>query len=182
MGTLENGPIDTSLLKSTLTPPQNYAAFYAHNLRNILEQPTCKVIRFYSAIDSEPEQPRETVIAVGYGDNGVNLTSLIRYDRLPCPPHCYNPGVSSEPNEDEEIDIARATKMLIGTRFCAKFSSDDLNTLLNMENVDKVRVFYGWTTEGGSTATFLLQSASEDGPANEARYGIDTQPESNPAM
>lgn len=178
MGTLEIGAISANLLKSN---PSTHATFYEENLVAILKQAGCQGIRFLSAnVDVEGVQ-RETVVAIGYTDSS-NLTDTIRYDRLPCPPHCKRPGTVSSlgPEPDELIGIGNVASILTPGTFAARFSKDDLETLLGQLSVKKIHVYYGWTSTEQDKPTFLLRCFTVNGElVPNGLYGFDAEPETN---
>jgi hypothetical protein len=172
MGTLGIGAIDADLLKNN---PPTHSTFYKTNLLAVLNQTGCLGIRFLSASVVVDGVSRDTVVAVGYTSGG-NLTDMIRYDALPCPPHCHQPGTTSAPDPDRSIVIGDAANILTSRTFAAKFSKDDLETLLGLDGVDKIRVYYGWTTAEQDKPTFFLQGSSFGEPVVNM-YGVDESPE-----
>lgn len=181
MGTLGIGAIDADLLKNN---PPTHSTFYKTNLLAVLSQTGCQGIRFLSASVEVEGVQRETVVAVGYSDSG-NLTDMICYDALPCPPHCKQPGTTSTPPESERdvfIAIGDVANILTSSTFAAKFSKDDLETLLELVGVAKVRVLYGWTSAEQNKPTFFLQGSTDDGLPVINVYGFDADPETNATL
>jgi hypothetical protein len=141
----------------------------------------CAGIRFFSAkvICRNPAtnemEPYDTVIAIGFNAQNENLIDgPIRWDNVPCPPEChYSGGVSGvQTNPDVAIDMEAVQDARPETVFAAQFAKQDMQTLLGLVGLAKMRVYYT------QTGTFLLQGADSNGTAIVNVYGLGDESDS----
>jgi len=177
MGSIKIGAIQANLLIT----PSKYATFYKENLEAILAVDGCAGIRFFPAKVDCPNpvtnqmQPYDTVIAIGINANNENLNAgPIRWDNVPCPPDChYSGGVSGvQTSPDAAIDMQAAQDARPETVFAAQFAKQDMQTLLDLVGLAKIRVYYT------QTGTFLLQGADSNGTAIVNVYGLGDESDS----
>ena len=93
----------------------------------------------------------------------------------PAPPDChYSGGVSgAQTSPDVAIDMQAAQDARPETVFAAQFAKQDMQTLLDLVGLAKIRVYYT------QTGTFLLQGADSNGTAIVNVYGLGEESDSS---
>ncbi len=171
---LYNGNPDFNLFRQ----PPTYATFLKTEIDTIRSYPGFAALKFFAA---KAQGDYDSVLAVGYDASSevINTAAApILFDNVPCPPECHiMNAANATPTPNIWLSVAGAEHkqqaMSPENRFSALFPSEEIQRLLTVNGLAKIRVYYASIY---GAPTFLVVGADTDGNNLPGIYLLDPNP------